>query len=61
VSKRLLSDSAQPEGTIRDIYATNDPFDDKNTQLAYRSALRSGNVVIKTNSKTGAPFWQLYV
>jgi hypothetical protein len=59
VSKRLLSDSTQPEGTVQGINVTNDPFDEKSAQLAYRSALKSGNVVIKTNSKTGAPFWQL--
>jgi hypothetical protein len=59
VSKRLLSDSTQPQATFQEINVTNDPFDEKSTQLAYRSALKSGNVVIKTNSKTGAPFWQL--
>ncbi|KAJ5911379.1 Trimethyllysine dioxygenase [Penicillium subrubescens] len=58
VSKRLLSDSTQPQATFQEINVTNDPFDEKSTQLAYRSALKSGNVVIKTNSKTGAPFWQ---
>lgn len=63
VSKRLLSEVPQPENITRDSNATKThKFDDKDAQLAYRAALRSGNVVIKTASKNeAAPFWQLWV
>lgn len=63
VSKRLLSEVTQPENITRGSNATKTyKFDDKDAQLAYRAALRSGNVVIKTASKNeAAPFWQLWV
>jgi chaperone required for assembly of F1-ATPase len=60
VSKRLLSDATPLEGTPQDTNAKSDPFEAKNTQLAYHAALRNGNVVIRTDGKDeAAPFWQL--